>query len=177
MYWVIGFFVCWAIVELLAMMISAYDNYGENWIMSLIFTVVIIGCVLLVRSIDEDIDTNQDTMLEAQWPEEVVQIEELENFVVEDTVNNPPIPFLEHHVHMVANDEVVDEPPSKAERPVPSNKFHIDASRRHYNTSFTYFPETGELCGDDTCVKVQLVQHTDGTYWACKRNWGACYEY
>lgn len=175
MFWFIGFFVCWAFVELLVMMLSVYDDYGENWLMSLIFSIVIIIGIAIVTSTVEDAD--QETMLEAQWSEE-----EIEDLLTIEAIEQKEVNDYYNDVERVGGEDdddynQLDPPPVKQKQTVPANRAYIENDRRNYEIIVTYDHETREACDDIECFNVQLIQHTDGTYWACKRNYGVCYGY
>lgn len=173
--WFISFIVCWMVVETIIMVLSMYDDYGENWILSLIFTVVIVGAVAVVSS--EDGDTDQEAMLESQWSETVIEdalsIEAIEQKEVDDYYNDVEQPQqLQQPFEEDTNEAIIQQ-----KRTVPANRAYIESNRRNYEMIVIYDHETREACDDVECFSVQLIQHTDGTYWACKRNYGVCYGY
>ena len=185
---VAGFAMVWAIFEFFAMIMS-YDDYGDNGHISLIITIILamfVGGLVLLNNESDDIEvTAQDGQLSDQWSEEAIEdmimgvkediAEKLapRNDVVEERLED----LEESTIDETSEPQLVPEVQSY-QQVVPANKAHIDINRRNYDLTVDYHPETREACIDsDQCYVAKLIQHTDGSFWACKRNYGTCYEY
>jgi len=171
--WIIGFFVCWAFLEFLVMLIFVYDDYGENWPASLITSIIIFGVFAIVNNVSIVKVSQQDTQLEDQWSES-----DIENLLTIEAIEDKEVTEYYNDVEQLQQpQEDTNEVIVQRKQIVPSNISYIETGRRNYEITVVYDHETREACDDIECFKVQLIQHTDGTFWACKRNYGVCYEY
>jgi len=169
---IITFVVIAAIIEFIAM-IMTFNDFGDSGFMSMIIS-GIITLVIVLASITVDsvvtVGVEQQEQLEEQWP------------VNSDELSNEDIKRLEEELYEVDEpDEGAAETatviPKTTTQAIPTNTQHIDNNRRNYRQEVEYSSIAKQACYHLGCFSAQLVQHSDGTFWACRRNYGTCYQY
>lgn len=179
-----GYFVIFVaatlVIELLFVMMS-YDDYFDNIGWSIFWGLVLTISILAISEMPEGFtckpkpkpQTEQEQQLQAHedWGTDVIDdvLDITEPQTIDDKIDNL--------AELIESDEFEDAL-AVTERSVPSTSSYIDNSRRNYDVKVTYNNESREACDSaGECFTARTVQHTDGTYWACKRNYGTCYEY
>ena len=178
MSFIIAFFCCAIVVEGITSFVTV-DHYGYHITQSIIISLVLIGFGYLISEVEV---TTEDNSTQAQllaeqvvgMDEQVQQTQEqfedifddiildIEQGVVEERPSEPVVT-----INQLRTDTQI----------VPSNTAYIDKNRRNETEPVLYNDVTRQGCIGDDCFKARLVQHTDGTFWACKRNYGMCYQY
>ena len=177
---IIGFICLFLVIEAVAAFISI-DAYGEHLFASFIIAGVIFGIGYVANDISDTTEENSEQVnqlaeqmegMDDQVQQQQAQFEDIfddllpdiEQAVVEE---RPREPVVTIEYNQLRTDQQV----------VPSNTAYIDTNRRNRTETVLYNSVTRQGCIDDNCFKANLVQHTDGTFWACKRNYGMCYQY
>ena len=169
----ISFVMLFVIIEFVLAVLN-YDDFGDNIPVSLaVAFVMALLITLLIMKPDKKVDP--EFQAEAQEAQQMVKdfvtgvldtdikIEDEENLIAVDVVEVTTPNAIE---------DVFDQPLA-----VPSNAAYLESSRRNTSTVVSYTADTKMACIGNACFRVRLVQHTDGSYWACARNYGACYQY
>ena len=177
----IGFFIWFVIITLLIEFIAMFmtvDDFGENIFTSIILSVIItvlislgtsltvlisLGTSLIDVQVETQVNIEQKEMIDEQWP------------VNSDELNKEDIKRLEEELY--EPDEPAEEVVATTTPAIPTNTQHINNNRRNYRQEVEYNSTAKQACYHLGCFNARLVQHSDGTFWACRRNYGTCYQY